>query len=270
MKRIALTLGVVIVLLVASFGTASAITNGQPDGEAHPYIGLLVFDAPNASGVVGPAWRCTGTLISPTVVLTAGHCTDGAVAARVWFDAQVTDPMYPFGGGTSIEGMPYTDPDFCIGCGNGLPGFDSHDVGVVVLSEAVTDRGFGVLPAEGMVDTLKMNTEIWSVGYGVQMQLRGGGPPVWTGSLTRFFAPSNFINSNDVLSDMFLKLSANPGQDKGGTCFGDSGGPNLLGGTNIILGVNSFVTNSNCTGVTYSNRVDKAYALDFIYGFLGD
>jgi hypothetical protein len=80
----------------------------------------------------------------------------------------------------------------------------------------------------------------------------------------RFFAPSLLIQSNNRQSTEFLKLSANPAQGKGGTCFGDSGGPNLLGGTNIVLGVNSYVTNGNCSGVTYSQRVDLPDILQFI------
>ena len=52
--------------------------------------------------------------------------------------------------------------------------------------------------------------------------------------------------------------------NKGGTCFGDSGGPNLLGGTNVVIGVNSFVANAVCAGNTYSYRTDTAQALNFI------
>src|SRR5436305_119173 len=80
---------------------------------------------------------------------------------------------------------------------------------------------------------------------------------------TRFFAPSQLIASNDRISGEFLKLSANPGQGQGGTCFGDSGGPNLLDDTSTILGVNSFVTNGRCNGVTYSFRIDTPEALSF-------
>ncbi len=104
MKKTIFVLGIVAVMLIATVGSAFAITNGQPDGDAHPYVGLLVFDAPDPdTGVVGPAWRCSGSLIAPNVVLTAGHCTDGAVAARVWFDEDVTYdavpfPLYPYGG----------------------------------------------------------------------------------------------------------------------------------------------------------------------------
>ena len=95
-----------LILLAATAGMAAAITNGQPDGNNHPYVGLLVFDAEDDEGNVVPTWRCSGALIAPNVVLTAGHCTDGALAARVWFDEIVQgNPEYPFSGATSYDGV---------------------------------------------------------------------------------------------------------------------------------------------------------------------
>jgi hypothetical protein len=266
MKKYPLILVLVLILALVVVGTALAVTNGQPDGDDHPYVGSLVFDfAPGT-----PGWRCSGALISPTVVVTAGHCTDGAVASRVWFEPDMKDvDDWPGGGGDSVEGTPNTHPDFCIGCGPGLPGFDSFDVGVVVLDEPVFIEEYAVLPSAGYVDSLAMNTEVDSVGYGVQWKQKEPGPPrgrwAWNGE--RYYALTSLIASNHVHSDEYIKLSANPAQGKGGTCFGDSGGPNLEGGTNIILALNSYVTNANCAGVTYSNRIDT-YALDFINSFL--
>jgi hypothetical protein len=106
------------------------------------------------------------------------------------------------------------------------------------------------------------------VGYGVQEQIHGGGPPAWTGLRVRLFAPTQLVSNNFSHSDEFIRLTANPSQGKGGTCFGDSGGPDLLGGTNTVLAVNSYVTNSNCTGVTYSSRVDIPEVLTWIESFL--
>ncbi len=266
---------VLVLVLVLAFGLASvayAITNGQPDGDNHPYVGLIVFDVGG-----GPAWRCSGALIAPNLVLTAGHCTDGADAARVWFDEIVEgNPEYPFGGSTSFEGTPYTNPKYRsdenpYGGGNGLPAFSYRDVGVVVLSEPVPVGVVGeyaALPAAGFVDTLKNKTDVDFVGYGVQEELRGGGPPYWVGLKNRLYAPSQMVSGKFVHSAEFMRLSLNASQDKGGTCFGDSGGPDLEGGTDTILAVNSYVTNYNCAGVGYSSRVDIPEILGWIDGFM--
>ena len=284
MKRGILAVLIALALLAVTFGIAGAITNGEPDAGRHPYVGLLVFDyAPGA-----PGWRCSGALIAPNVVLTAGHCTDGAVAARIWFDEDVTYdnipfPLYPFGGPGSgaIEGTPYLNPDYRsienpYGGGNGLPAFSYRDVGIVVLHEDVDVGGFASLPAAGLVDTLKNKTDIDFVGYGVQYQAQIPGnelpqpPPYfrWTGPRVRMYAPSKMVSGKFVHSAEFLRLALNPGGGSGGLCFGDSGGPDLLGGTNTVLAVNSYVTNINCSGVGYSSRVDIPAILDWIYGFL--
>jgi hypothetical protein len=143
-----------VLVLVGFTIPISAITNGEPDVDRHPYVCLVVFDVLGPGGTPIPAWRATGTLIAPGVVLTAGHATDGAVAARVWFDEIVQgNPEYPFGGSTSTEGTPYTHPEFSIGFGEGLPGFTTHDVGIVVLDEPVIMAEYGELPAADLVDT---------------------------------------------------------------------------------------------------------------------
>lgn len=272
MKKIVGTVLLALAILLGSFGSASAITNGQPDGDAHPYVGLAVFDVLDGNGNQVPSHRCSASLLTPTIVLTAGHCTDGTVAARIWFDEIVQgNPEYPFSGATSYDGTAHTYPGFCIGCGNGLPGFAAGDVGIIVLSEPVPAEvvsEYAVLPTEGLVDTLQNKTKLDFVGYGVQEQIVGGGPPVWSGLRVRLFAPSELVSGQFVHSDQFLKVALNPGGGSGGICFGDSGGPDLLAGTTTVLAVNSYVTNSNCAGVGYSARVDTPEVLAWINTFL--
>jgi hypothetical protein len=249
-------------LLIAAFFAAEAgvmtVTNGQPDGNGHPYVGIMIQPIPDRPGFVTV---CSGAALSPTKFLTAAHCAD---PSRPVFVSYKSGP--PFGD-TFLPGTFSPHPDWCIGCGPGLQGFDSHDVAVVTLVAPHHAGPFATLPSAGLVDALAMKTSVDIIGYGVQGFERGGGRPQQVFLATRYFAPSLLIQSNNVASKEFIKLTANPAQGKGGLCFGDSGGPDILSGTDIVLAVNSFGTNSNCAGVAYSNRVDLPDILMFINSF---
>ena len=245
--------------LLAATVPVSTVTNGQPDGNNHPYVGLMFQPIPNTD----LALFCSGSALSATIFLTAAHCGDPARPVFVTFNSGP-----PFVAADFTPGTFQPHPDWCIECEPGLPGFDTHDVAVVTLGAPATAGPFALLPSVGQVDTLPMKTPIDLVGYGVQGFIRGGGPPTGVFTASRYFAPSELVQSNDAISAEFIKLTANPSKGKGGTCSGDSGGPDLLGGTPTILAVNTFVTNGNCAGVTYSNRVDLPDILKFITGFL--
>ena len=258
--RIRIIAAVAVAVLLVMVAPAMGVTNGQPDGNGHPYVGVMIQFIPGTNFVS----VCSGAALSPTVFLTAAHCADPSLPVFVSYK---NSP--PFSLATDFtQGTFFPDPDWCIGCGNGLPGFDTHDVAVVVLNSPRNPGSFAALPDAGLVDTLPMGTPVDIVGYGVQGFVRGGGPPNQIFLFTRYFAPSLLIQSNNSWSDEFIKLTANPSKGKGGVCFGDSGGPDILSGTNIILAVNSYVTNGNCAGVTYSQRVDLPGTLAFINGFL--
>ena len=231
-RRALAAVAAAISVLAGVCAPVAAVTNGVPDAGRHPFVGLAVFDVNGA-----PSHRCSVSSTSLDVVLTAGHCTDGATAAVGVVRGERADQ----------HGVPVLRchllrrraahlPRLLHRMWQWPPGVrDLYDVGVIVLTEPVPTSvvsEYAILPAAGVVDTLGACTPVDLVGYGVQVNQRGGGQPVWTGQRVRLYAAlSQLVGTGSfVHSDLFIRLSANPGRGKGGTCFGDSGGPDLLRG----------------------------------------
>ncbi len=251
----------VLAISFVSAPTASAIINGQPDGDGHPYVGVVEYDFGGADTL-----RCSGSLIAPTVFVTAAHCVFAfgqATGARVSFDSTVTDT------GNWVQAADiYPNPEFCLGCAPGFASVDTHDVAVIILSEPVTDKGFASLPAVGLVGNLPDHTPITFVGYGVVGPNRGNSPNSFQMNSQRNYATALLIFNQGVLTDEFVKFTSNPGHGNGGPCLFDSGGPALLGDTNTVLATTTWISGNNCTGVAWSYRLDTESAQNFIKGFL--
>jgi len=263
MRRITLTLAAIVGAFAMVAVPAGAITDGELDGNGHPYVGLMV--AQTASGT--PLWRCSGTLVSPTVFLTAGHCTeDPADHVEIWFVSDVESGIpangYPFTG--DVGGTPYTHPQYDPNA------FFLYDLGVVVLDSPM-NLGTGALPSLNQLDSLKtkrgqQNTTFTAVGYGLQQSFPDAASWKEHNQRVRMVAHPHLIQINGgIVGDFSLLLSNNA--STGGTCFGDSGGPNFIGTSNVLAGVTSFGLNGNCAGTGGVYRVDRADDLAWLATF---
>jgi secreted trypsin-like serine protease len=240
----------------------SFITNGKVAGDAYPAVVLIIMDV---EGV--PTYRCSGTLISPTIVLTAGHCVGepgefSGIRIFTESDVQNGDNNYPFSGPNSIEAVSWeAHPEYT------NEAFYLHDVGMIELATPyILDPGeYGTLPTVNQLDALQPGSRTWftSVGYGRQRSK----PNHLLAERIRMVATPRLVQINSVLTGSYsLLLSTNAAT--GGTCFGDSGGPNYLGDTNVIAGVTSYGRNQLCVAGGGTFRLDRQDVLDFITGFI--
>jgi hypothetical protein len=273
-RNFKIVLMVSLILTLAFSGTVYGIKNGVPDEDNDwPYVCWVVL----WDGFSEFAYLCSGSAIEPDVVLCAGHCTStpGIMRVFVSFELAPTFPppeVYDIDSEEWIEAEDwYTHPLFEMGAGKkGITDWITHDVGLLVLGEEVELDRYAELPSEYQVDTLPMMQDLDIVGYGVHSQIHGGGPPVWdyTDSGYRCYSMAQLIQGEDVISEEYMRVTANPGKGKGGTCYGDSGGPILLSGTDTVLGVCSWGPNGNCAGVSYEQRVDLPEILSWIESYL--
>ena len=248
--------------------TPRTITNGSIDAtNAFANVGAFVFKR-KSDGQVFPI--CSGTLIAPTVFLTAGHCTvifpsfSNDFTAGVSFGNPIgwgnkTDPQAKVIAATSV----ITNPEY------NQRQSDPADLGVLIVSSNDT-QGIGpaTLPTAGLLDQLQaahaLKDAIFTpVGYGEQGRLVGGGPPVF---LDRNPEPRMFTSGSfNALSPGYLRLSQNPSTGDGGTCFGDSGGPNFIhvGGA-LVLAATTVTGDPNCRATNVDYRVDTQTARRFL------
>jgi hypothetical protein len=226
-------------------------------------------------------------LISPTKVLTAGHCSDtadGAVSARVYFQqdaganydpATQVDPVsgYPeyCAAGTLGTLCATSDELYSYGFAN-FAGFPNiRDVGLVILDQPISMPEYGQLPAAGVLSDLDTargprDTVFTVSGYGLTYRTQAHSAVPNISYRSRLMAQSTLVNLRSALTDGYNLQTQGNGDGRGGTCSGDSGGPVFLGGpeSNLIVAVTSFGLNSLCRGTDFAYRIDRTEVLDWI------
>jgi hypothetical protein len=286
----------IVAVLTATAAPGGAITYGEPDAGEHPYVGFMIYFVPSE-----PGWfSCSGTLLDADTFLTAGHCTydigvdgvDGAPSGGtdVWVTFDETDVLagWPARADYPTEEALYearrawleANPDYTQGTAYPHPDYDdfsgfpvTFDVGVVELDEASTVTTFGELADVGAADELagatgrgRNDALVETVGYGIQAI-----QPNPMDIESRYKSTSRIVevSGNQAVGGNLHTLN-NPSEvgGRGGSCFGDSGGPVFVNDTNQVLGVVSYGPSATCHGADYAWRVDTVDAHEFVSGFL--
>ncbi len=263
-----------VAALIASFASpAGAITEGTLDGDLHPNVAMILYQK------VDGRFRCTATLASPTVLITAAHCTEGIIGSAIVTFAPVAPPTgdapNPATGSLPgvnvpagyVTGSPHTHPLW----DGELQNNDLHDVGVIVLDAPITDRAPARLAPRGYLDSLTkkglLKKELFTtVGYGVffDKPIEGPQKPISVSDRTRRYATSPGQN----VTSQVLKLAENGNDSRGtgGTCFGDSGGPVFRDG--YLVADTSFGASQFCRSYGGFYRLDIDDARSFLDDFI--
>jgi secreted trypsin-like serine protease len=274
LRSSALLASMAIALTAVGASPASAITGGEPDGEKHPNVGLIAFY--DADG----RFRCSATLIEPTVLLTAAHCTEGTLGSTaVTFESEVAEaPPSPLPvaadpsvGYTDEEitragylsGTAYTHDEYS----DFTDLANWNDVGIIILDEPVTTIEPATVAPVGYLDQFKspkLNSTLFEVvGYGTEVRKPEAGPqkpqPMSYPLIRR-----TTTSPGQKLTPQILQLQGNPNDTRGGggTCFGDSGGPVFLKG--YLVAVTSYGYTSNCRYLGGYQRVDIPVEQDWL------
>jgi V8-like Glu-specific endopeptidase len=194
---------------------------------------------------------CSGTLISPTVFLTAAHCDEGTSRVTVTFDTAYQD------GDKTYSGTWHADPLY------GHDQSNPHDIAVVVFDKPIKNITPAKLPSAGSLSDLSGSQQFTSVGYGAYEVTNEPGGHQYLYNDVRMVATGT-LNS---INPSWLRISMNPATGNGGTCYGDSGGPNFLGTTDIVAAT-TITGDAICRSTNVTYRLDTQSARAFLSQFV--
>jgi secreted trypsin-like serine protease len=243
-------------------GTAQGITYGEIDGNRHPAVGAMIRLRPSDNTL---RLTCSGSLIAPTVFLTASHCTSfvestGQTDIWVTFDSSFDSSS------KLLHGTMHTNPLF------NQSQSDSQDIAVIVLDKPVKGITPVSLPPAGLLGQMNADgtlngTLFTSVGYGTQEPQQAPGGILNPFDGLRRFAVGEF----KALSPTYLRISQNVHTGSGGTCSGDSGGPQFIGAgadeTNTVASI-TITGDLFCYATNVDYRLDTPSARTFLEDFV--
>lgn len=243
-------IAIAAVLLPAA--PASAIIGGQQDGNGHPFVAAV--GQPDGAGIY-----FTGTLLSPTVVLTPAHAVRrlerlGFTTARLTFDPVVSASS------TWYVGTIHEDPAY-----NPTDTTNPNDLAVILLETPVTGITPASLATEGLLDHQGPRANFDFVGEGISTYSGGatsGGRPVldFSSTGTRRLAQGGLSS----ITSAWLRLHLDGGAS---ACIGDSGAPDLVGGSDVVTAIfilDGSLAGGQCQSQPWSIRVDTPSARTFL------
>lgn len=237
----------------------SLITNGTPTGTSYGYVGAVLIDEFGDGSINA---LCTGTLISPTVLLTAGHCTENPAGTKIYVSFQPDVLPLSLAAPMILATSFATHPQYS---------FPYNDIGVVILpAGSTTGITPAVLPSLGYLDEIlarggKGTTNTINVGYGVASL----GRAKLTSGLDGVRKVQTDTRIQQLRSEFLILQNNAVNAGKGATCYGDSGGPVFLeSSATLIVGVTSFGTDVGCQVHAGFVRLDTQAARSFLAGYV--